>query len=155
MKKLAFLLVFCAVTIFSFAQELKESELPDPVKTTFNEKHPEAEEAQWELSKNMFGGTVYKSTFKEDGLKKVATFDGTGRWFETMAELDKDDIPEEVKGAINKEFSGEEVIFVEGERYDMASGFSKYEITVNTKNSDYKVRVNKDLKVIKKEAISN
>lgn len=76
------LLAFCvfAATVFTVScsdGKLKEKEVPEAVKASFNAKYPGAMDVRWKKEKED-GKEVFEAKFELEGKVKEAEFDGSG-----------------------------------------------------------------------------
>lgn len=95
MKKV-FLSIFLAVfVLLANAQKaenkIKESEVPEAVKKSFNEKHAGMKAIKWELDNGK-----YEVDFKNGKVKYIAVFNPDGKWLITGTELKKKDVPKKI-----------------------------------------------------------
>jgi len=144
MKQIA---LVCAVVFVSgalHAQKLKESEVPEPVKSSFSKSFPNAKGVEW--SKESEG--EFEAEFKSGSLKHSANFDSSGKWLITETEIKKADLPTMVQATIKKEFGGLKI--EEVEKVETPEGIS-YEVELEKGEVTYSVQLASDGKILKKE----
>lgn len=99
MKNLFLVIALSAIfTLNACAQK----NVPANVKTAFNQKFPTATNVKWgkENSKE------WEAEFKMDNKEYSANYDNNGSWIETEYVITTNEIPEEVKTAIDKDYVG-------------------------------------------------
>lgn len=97
---MAVFLLFLLVNL-SFAQKMREKDIPAAVTSAFKTKFPDATKASWEKE----GTSDYEVSFKLNGKEISANFDDAGKWLETETEIKISDLPVAVKKALKKDFT--------------------------------------------------
>ncbi|MBU0487578.1 MAG: hypothetical protein KKA07_05075 [Bacteroidetes bacterium] len=119
MKKLAlFLILVMSTSLFTIAQDKIELDrVPEPVKTTFNEKYNGAVKQKWTKEKKS-----YNVKFLLNKCKGNASFNDDGKWTGGTLKIKKlTDLPQEVQDGFTKsEFGvwGIREIFVQENGYE-------------------------------------
>lgn len=108
------------------------SDTPEAVKKTFQEKYPGEDDPDWEIDSN----GNYESHFKIDGVKYRADFSPNGDWIETETSIDEDDLPKAIKDAIEKNYKNEEITEVEKVMHHYKGTFYDVEFKQKGKNHD-------------------
>lgn len=96
MKYLLPTLFMLALRMNSFAQNVSEADVPEPVKAAFMEQFPKAEHARWEMEDKK----DYEVDFRQAGGKWSAKYAGDGQWLETEHALKPEELPAPVRAAI-------------------------------------------------------
>jgi hypothetical protein len=107
------------------AQNLKESEVPQPVKESFKNTFKEAKDVKWEKEKN----GDFEVEFEINKTEQSATFDATGRLLETELEIATSELPAEAKNYIIKTYPGSKI--KKAEKITDAQGVITYEAEVS------------------------
>ncbi len=142
-KKLMILLVL--VSTMSITACAQNKNVPEEVKTTFNQKFPDAKKVSWDKE----NAKEWEAEFKMNGKKYSANFDNKGNWKETEYKISKSDIP----AAVNKTLIGEfnDYNIEEGEVSETANGIV-YEFALENDEVDMEVAISAKGKVLKKES---
>lgn len=144
MKQIVLLWVAALISGVTYAQKLKETEVPEAVKVSFVKSFPNIKSVKWSKESE----TEFEAEFKNGSLEQSANFDPSGKWLITETELKKTDLPPLVQAAIKKEFDG---FKIEGaEKVETTEGVS-YEVELEKGEITYGVQLSKDGKVLKKE----
>lgn len=98
-KSIAFIVVMLPAT-FTFAQKLKEADVPSAVKEAFVKKYPGAK-AEWEKE-----GSDYEAEFKLDKVETSAVFAANGTFKEVEQEIKISELPKSVSEYCTKNFVG-------------------------------------------------
>lgn len=83
----------------SYAQDLKESEVPKIVVGNFKKKYPDAYVYEWEWKKKKF---VYEAEFILKSKRYEAHYTKDGQWVKTEREVKKNEIPQAVWDSLKK-----------------------------------------------------
>lgn len=140
MKKLSLLLVFIMTVGLVSCQESKdkkeESEVPQAVRTTFQQKYPGENDPDWKQDDHGY----WESHFKIDGEKYRADFNADGSWVETENDIKPENLSDAIKKQIEEKFSDYEI--TEVERVDSAKKgiFFDVEFKQKGKNKDVEFR---------------
>ena len=128
MKKTTLLLATVLSALFANAQKVKETEVPAPVKTSFEKQYPGIKVEKWEKE-----GTNFEAEFD---LKKVETsslFDANGTMLETETEIKVSELPKGVTDYVTKNLGGKKI--KEASKIVDASSVTTYEAEVD--GADY------------------
>jgi len=87
------------VSLGAYAQDLKESEVPEIVRDRFKEKHPNVYVYEWEWKKKKM---VYKAAFIIKGSKYEGYFTKEGVWIKTKRDLKTEDIPQKIRDGLSE-----------------------------------------------------
>lgn len=80
---------------------IKEKDVPEAVKKSFEAKHPGMKALQWELDAGK-----YEVDFMKEKTKYIAVFDPAGKWLITGTELKQADVPKKIMDhALSGEYS--------------------------------------------------
>jgi len=102
MKKI---LVLAAVMIASVAtaQKLKETDVPQAVKSTFQKQYPKSK-AKWAKE-----GNNYEAEFELNKTETSVVIDGSGNITETETEIAANQLPKEVTDFVNSNYKGQSI----------------------------------------------
>jgi len=140
------LLVIAMLTgIFFLAACGQKKDVPQAVKTAFNQKFSDATKVKWENEDE----NEWEAEFKMSGEEYSANFDSRGKWLETEQEIKKSEIPDAVKKTIDNEFSNFKL--EEAEITKNEDG-TFYEVKLEQKENDLKVVFKSDGTIVKKES---
>ncbi len=130
-----YLIVLCLISFqFLLAQT------NDAVKRTFDSMYPNAQEAKYSKDEN----GNYHVLFDIGEKEYEATFDILGNWIKTKMEIEKEELPFNVKKTLES-FDG-----VESHEKVFTPKGEFYECVVFKKNVDYVVFINEKGRVLKK-----
>jgi len=117
------------------------AQAPLKVKESFAKKFPKAQNTNWEEDDD-----VYVAHFVNDTTKTEATFEKSGKWTESKAEVSLTKLPDVVKKVVLKKFEGsklDEAVFIERPKS------KHYEVSIITKDEKYLfVIVNEEGKIL-------
>jgi len=136
-----FVIAFAAISINACAQK---PNVPENVDKAFTQKFPDAKSVKWDKENE----TEWEAEFKLNGQEYSANFSTDGVWKETEHEIEKSDIPTNVKQTLDTEFAGYKI--EESEISETAEG-SVYEFELEKDKVKMEVAVSPDGKVLKKE----
>lgn len=122
----------------------QKKDVPTKVKTTFNQKFPNATRVNWDKE----NATEWEAEFKMDGKKYSANFDNEGNWKEIEYKISKTDIPSVVKSTLDNDFNGYKI--EEAEISETAEG-KVYEFELEKGKSNLELAISPDGKLVKKE----
>jgi len=132
---------FAAITFTACAQK---PNVPENVNKSFIQKFPDAKSVKW----NKENETEWEAEFKLNGEEYSANYSTDGIWKETEHEIEKSDIPANVKQTLDTELAGYKI--EEAEISETANG-SVYEFELEKDKVKMEVAVSPDGKVVKKE----
>jgi len=121
---------------------------PEATTAAFQKKFPTATSVQWEQEAD----GIYEADFKANGKKMSAAFSAAGIWLETETDIKTKSLPEAVRAAIAKAFSGYEI--EEAERVETPEGVAyevKLEKEADGKETELEVLFAEDGKLLKQE----
>ncbi|MDM8160075.1 PepSY-like domain-containing protein [Labilibaculum sp. K2S] len=145
MKNLLVVIIVIAITSVSGCAQNKKA-VPDQVKTAFAQKFPDASNVKWDKEND----AEWEAEFKMSGKEYSANFNLEGIWLETEFEISSNEIPDLVKAAIEKEFSGYKI--EESEMSETAEG-KCYEFELKMGKTEVETAINSKGELIKKESI--
>jgi hypothetical protein len=143
MKNLLFIAMLTGIFFLTACGQKKD--VPQAVKTAFNQKFSDATKVKWENEDE----NEWEAEFKMSGKEYSANFDSKGKWLETEYEIKKSEIPEAVKKTVKNEFGKYEM--EEAEVSENADG-TFYEIKFEMDEKDMEVVFKADGTVVKKES---
>ncbi len=138
-------MLLLSISMSACAQKIKEIEVPQPVKTAFTTKFPQATAVKWELE----DGKEYEAEFKENGKERSATFSLTGQWMETETEIKTAELPAAVTQAIATSFAGSKV--EEAETVETPDRGTFYEVELEKGEQTLEVQFAADGTVLKQD----
>jgi len=127
MKKLALITATAMITSLSFAQGLKEKEVPTPVKASFQKLYTSAKETKWEKEKDN-----YEAEFEIEDKEYSVLMDVSGNILETELEISIDALPAKVKNYVLKNCSGQKI--KEASKITDVNGNVTYETEIKGKD---------------------
>jgi hypothetical protein len=83
--------------------------VPSDIEKAFEKKFPEVVEPEWEKESN----GSWEATFKRDGVEFRVDFDSDGNWVETEHDVTIDQLPPEVRSAIEIKYKAHEIRDIE------------------------------------------
>ncbi|MGB7786043.1 MAG: PepSY-like domain-containing protein [Salinimicrobium sp.] len=116
---------------FAFVGCAQKGNVSSNAKQAFEQKFPNARSVSWEKEHD----GEWEAEFKLDGKKYSANFKENGTWLETESEIQENEVPAVVSGAMKAEFPAAKVNEVyKVERQDGIS--YEYEIKLNGKKQE-------------------
>jgi hypothetical protein len=118
----AFLMV---ISMTAFGQKF---EVPQAVKSAFEQKVPNAEEVEWDFDEDE---NRWEVEYKIGEDEYESAFDRSADWMETEREMDASELPESIASALDKDYPGYElseldyVLTPEGEFYEVEIEWEK------------------------------
>lgn len=102
MKKLFFaILLVTGLTQVAAAQEqVKESDVPAEVKTSFKSAYPDAQGVEWKMKEG-----TYKAKFQANGTENFAAFDPAGKLLAKGVKIKESEIPAAVSTAVKSGYA--------------------------------------------------
>lgn len=134
-------IAFVAMSMSACAQK---QNVPENVNKSFMQKFPDAKSVKWDKENE----TEWEAEFKINGVEYSAIFSTEGVWKETEHEIEKSDIPANVKQTLDTEFIGYKI--EEVEISETADG-KVYEFGIEKDDTEMEVAISPDGKVVKKE----
>ena len=127
MKRIfAFAAIGSICSLAACAQNIKESQVPSNVKTTFQKEFPNAT-AKWEKEKGN-----YEVNFKKDGKTMSALINKEGAIIETETDIATNELPQTVLSYLKEHYKGAKV--TEAAKIVNEKGELNYEAEVNGKD---------------------
>ena len=123
MKKFALMTVAAMITSLTFAQKLKEKDVPTPVKTAFQKNFPQAKVEKWEQE-----GVNFEAEFELNKTEQSVVFDEQGNLLETEIEIELNQLPKGVLEYVNANYKGQNV--KESAKITDAIGTVIYEVEI-------------------------
>jgi len=127
MKKLALMMVAAIITSLTFAQKLKEKDVPTQVKSSFQKQYPNAKETKWEKEDGN-----YEAEFEIEEADYSVLIDASGNILETELEISIEALPANVKDYVVKNYSGQKI--KEAAKITDAKGIVTYEAEIKEKD---------------------
>ena len=127
--KTILVLISTLFSIYSLtAQNLKESDVPSPVKTKFHSLYPAVKSVEWEKEKKNF-----EATFKENSMETSVLIDASGKLKETEVQIPVTDLPQACNDYLAKNIPGKKT--KDAYKITKAKGRITYE--AETEEGDY------------------
>ena len=123
MKKLFLLLALAAYVSNAQAQKCSAKDVPAPVTDAFNKAYPVAKKCYW--GKDSIN---YQVSFFTGKAPISVTYDAAGKRIITEMQMPVEDLPQTVKGYVQKNYPGE--IFQDVAQITDADGMVTYEVQV-------------------------
>lgn len=138
-------LMLAVVAMFSLnACAQKNKDVPEKVKTSFNQKFPDATRIKWDKE----NAKEWEAEFKMNGKEYSANFSTDGTWKETEYKIEKSEIPADVKNTLDTEFKGYKI---EETEVSKTPENKVFEIHLKKGETKMEVAISPDGKVVKKE----
>lgn len=118
--------------------------VPEKVKSAFAGKFPNASSVKWDKENDK----EWEAEFKMEGREYSANFTVDGNWKETEYEIKKSEIPQAVKDAVAKDYSGYDIEDVEKTE---TPEYEAYELELEKGEETVEVIFSSDGKMIKKK----
>lgn len=144
MKKLIFAMCILLVASCSYAQKLKDSDVPSAVKTSFSTMYPDVKTVKWENENGKF-----EAEFDQNNIETSSLFDANGTFVQKEVEIQVSELPDAVRNYVSSNLSGKKI--KEASKITEASGSITYEAEIN--NTDY--IFDQSGKLLKKESDEN
>jgi hypothetical protein len=88
----------------AFAQELKETDVPAAVKTSFKTAFPNAKDVDWKMKEGK-----YKVDFDIDGTDHIAAFGTDGKMISKGMRIRVSELPSAVTSAVKSAYAGRDI----------------------------------------------
>lgn len=135
MKKLvaASMSLICIGLTKSYAQDIKQSDVPSVVVNSFEKAFPKAMDVEWELK-----GDLYKVEFETGATERdhSAWYSKTGELKKHKEDITKNELPKAVLAKIAKDYSGFTVD--DCDKYT-ADGKSTYKVELDSATQEWKI----------------
>jgi len=140
MKTTIATIALCFGLSYANAQQLKEADVPTPVKDALKKQYPTAKVEKWEKE-----GSNFEAEFHVNKIETCAVYDSNGKFIESEIEIKESELPKGVADYISKNLSGKKV--KESAKITDSAGKVSFEAEID--NIDYIFDSNGSL--IKKE----
>ena len=100
MKKIALLLILGLGVSQVLAQKLKETEVPQNVKSAFAKAYPKVKDVKWDKE-----GADYEASFDENNADASVLLNADGAIKEMEIEIEMSQLPTSIKNALAKEYA--------------------------------------------------
>jgi hypothetical protein len=127
MKKIIFLTAILAFALNAGAQDLRESEVPQPVISKFNSMYPNVTGAKWEVENGN-----YEAEFKENNVETSVLIDANGTYVQSETEIAVSSLPQSVRDYASKNLPGKNI--TEACLVSNADGTVSYEAEIGKKD---------------------
>jgi hypothetical protein len=105
MKKILFaILLTTGFVMGAFAQELKETDVPAAIKTSFKTAFPNAKDVDWKMKEGK-----YKVDFDIDGTDHIAAFGADGKMISKGMKIRVSELPSAVTSAVKSSYAGKDI----------------------------------------------
>ena len=145
MKPVFIILMFFSAITVSYAQRIKEEQVPAIVKQALNQKYPGVTSKEWTKEKDVFEAEVILNS-KECEV----AFNANGEWLETEREIKVSELPAAVNNTIRtgeyKTWTIKEAELIESPQYAKA-----YEVELKKNNEKVALLFSDDGNLIKTE----
>lgn len=136
--------IFTLLFIGSFAlhaQDLRKSEVPSEVVTSFEKNYPDAYDVEWEKH-----WTGYSVDFEQDRMDREIRYNDSWEIVRTETELMRRDLPAAIRKGIENNYAG---FRVENAEKEEEKGVTTYLIELENMGKEKEVRFDKSGKVLK------
>lgn len=123
MKKTVVLMAAMLVTTFAFAQKVKESEVPETIKSAFQKQHPNAKEVKWEKENGN-----YEAEFEMGETESSVLYNTDGNLLETEVEITAADLPKKASEYVQAHYKDQKM--KEVAKISDAKGIVTYEAEI-------------------------
>ena len=143
MKKILFAaLLTTGLALGAAAQDLKETDVPAAVKTSFKTAFPNAKDVDWKMKEGK-----YKVDFDMDGNDHIAAFGADGKMISKGMKIRVSELPSAVTSAVKSAYAGKEI---ENVYRVEKNGATHYMVKLDG-NPDTKVLYTADGQVVKEK----
>jgi hypothetical protein len=98
-----FLLIFLFAAVL-YSQNIKESDVPQAVKTKFSAMYPDVSNTKWEMENGK-----YEAEFKENNTETSVIFEANGMYVQTETEISVSTLPAGVNDYVSKNLPGKKI----------------------------------------------
>jgi hypothetical protein len=123
MKKTAASMVVMLFATLTFAQKIKEQNVPDNVKATLHKNYPTAKKVKWDKE-----GENYEASFDLNKTDNSVLMDVQGNIIESEVEIELAQLPKGVLDYVKTHYAGKQV--KEGAKITDAKGTVTYEVEI-------------------------
>jgi hypothetical protein len=142
----AYKVLLISISLLSFAA-CSQKNAPDIVKKEFSRKFDAARSVKWISEK----ANEWEAEFTLDGKKMSVCFDSSAVWIGTETKITEKELPPEVIGTLNTEFTGYKKDLVEIYENAEIKGF---ELLLRKGATAVEVIISKEGKILKKSDVS-
>ena len=142
MKKLIVMVAMSLVVCQSQAQKIKESEVPQIVKTAFTKAYPTAKEVKWGKEDG-----AYEASFDQNKKDMSVLLDEKGMIKEVETTIAKSELPKAVQNTLAKDYAGYKI---EEAATILSNGVVTYEAEVEKGEKSFDLIFDKEGKLLKK-----
>ncbi|MEO8447217.1 MAG: PepSY-like domain-containing protein [bacterium] len=128
MKTIIFAVCVLLIASCSNAQNLKVSQVPSVVKTSFSSLYPDASKVQWEMEDGN-----YEAGFDQNKVETSIIFDAKGTFLQKEVEIPVSELPDAVKNYATTNVAGKKID--EAAKITDAAGIVTYEAEIG--KADY------------------
>ncbi len=143
MKNL-FIIAVILLFIHSDVCGQKVKPVPTSVRKTFKQKFPNIKKVIWD-NENL---QVWEAEFRKNGNEYSVLFDVKGIWIKTEHEIDRKEIPSNIKATLSKEFAGYKII---ESLFSETANAKVYKIGLKKDGEKLKVTLDIGGKILKRE----
>ncbi|MFZ0490123.1 MAG: PepSY-like domain-containing protein [Salegentibacter sp.] len=122
-----------------------QGQVPQEVKSTFNNKFPDATNVSWDNENS----DEWEAEFKQNGTEYSASFSSEGEWMETENQIDKAQLPSEVAQGLQSKYPGASI--EKAEKAERKDG-TVYEIEIESDGGEMEVIFDSQGNFVKKES---
>ena len=123
MKKITLIAVLCFGITASYAQKVKEAEVPSAVKEAFKKQHPAAKAEKWEKE-----DANYEVEYDMNKTEASDVYDVSGKLLQTEVEIKTSELPKGVSEYVTKNLAGKKI--EEAAKITEANGTITYEAEI-------------------------
>ena len=123
----------------------KKVEVPAAVKSALYAKYPKAEKVNWGLEKQ----GEYEAEFLLNGIESSANFDSKGQFLEFETEIAESELPQAIKGTLQKDFTGYKIDEVA--KSTNSKGIVNYEMEATKGKGKFEISFDANGKLLNKK----
>jgi len=127
MKKIILIIPTLLITTFTFAQKIKDNDVPSEVRLSFQKLHPNIKDVDWEKEDANF-----EAEFEAGKTETSVVFDSKGNILETETEIASSELPATIANYISTNYPGQNI--KEAAKIVTANGTVMYEAEIKDKD---------------------
>lgn len=104
MKKSVMTIALIMLSFVSFAQKIKEQNVPQVIKKALSEKFPNVKNVKWDKEENNF-----EASFKNNNIDNSILFNANGKIIETEIAIEVNQLPKNALQYLNDNFKNQKV----------------------------------------------
>ena len=104
MKKSVMTIALIMLSVVSFAQKIKEQNVPQVIKKALSEKFPNVKNVKWDKEENNF-----EASFKNNNIDNSILFNANGKIIETEIAIEVNQLPKNALQYLNDNFKNQKV----------------------------------------------